>query len=57
LKVYIGRLDFFAFSSSPYAAGFNTRMGPVATQGGFVAAVENTAPSPGGAAGTGSESP
>ena len=31
-------------------------LGPVATQGGFVAAVENTAPSPGSSAGTGSTS-
>jgi hypothetical protein len=31
-------------------------LGPVATQGGYVAAVEDTAPSPGGAAGTGGTS-
>jgi RNA-directed DNA polymerase len=48
-----GWRSYFGFCETPEVLiGFNP-LGPVATQGGYVAAVENTAPSPGGTTGTG----
>ncbi|SPE34068.1 hypothetical protein SBA3_2090005 [Candidatus Sulfopaludibacter sp. SbA3] len=54
-----GWRSYFGFCETPRNAGgadWLNPLGPVATQGGIVAAVENTAPSPGGSVGRGCES-
>ena len=48
-----GWRGYFGFCETPEVLIGSNPLGPVATPGGSVAAVENTAPSPGGTAGTG----
>jgi len=45
-----GWRSYFGFCETPRGADWLNPLGPVATQGGSVAAVENTAPPPGGSA-------
>ena len=51
-----GWRSYFGFCETPEVLIGSNPLGPVATQGGYVAAVENTAPSPGSAVGTGGAS-
>ena len=55
-SVYAGLARLFRLLRNAGGADRLNPLGPVAAPGGFVAAVENTAPSPGGAAGTGGAS-
>jgi len=49
----LGLAQLFRILRNAGGADWLNPLGPVATQGGIVAAVENTAPSPGGSVGTG----
>src|SRR5206468_4729183 len=51
--VYAGLAQLFRILRNAGGADWLNPVGPVATPGGFVAAVENTAPSPGSTTGTG----
>src|ERR1017187_11027255 len=48
-----GWRSYFGFLRNARGAGWLNPLGPVASPGGYVAAVENTAPSPGRVTGTG----
>src|SRR5260370_12032307 len=52
-SVYAGLAQLFRILRNARGADWFNALGPVATPGGNVAAVENTAPSPGGSVGTG----
>ena len=54
--IYAGLAQLFRLLRNARGADRLNPLGPVATQGGYVAAVENTAPSPGGSVGTGGAS-
>jgi len=51
--LYAGLEKLFRILRNARGAGRFNPLGPVVTLGGYVAAVENTAPSPGGPGGTG----
>ena len=55
-SVYAGLAQLFRLLRNAGGAGLPDSLGPTATASGFVAAVENTTPSPGGFAGAGGPS-